>query len=108
MSDDLFPETLPPTWAETPRAERLSPDRARTQRAKERIARGVHPFGMKLLEPRGETCGSCVNLQAKEMRSGTCHFKCKLRGDTNGPGTDLRKSWPACEKWARQGREAAR
>jgi hypothetical protein len=100
MSDDLFPETRP-TWAETPKAEKLSPDRARTQRAQQRIARGVHPFGMKLRVEPGETCGSCAQLITKEMRSGVRHFKCALVGDTNGPGTDARKSWPACERWER-------
>lgn len=94
MTNDLFGH-LPP------KPEKLSPDRARTQRNRLRIARGFHPFGLRLLEAAdGRTCGDCAHLRRKETPSRRMHFKCALRGDTNGPGTDARKGWPACEKWA--------
>lgn len=96
MSDDLFPETRP-TWAETPKAEKLSPDRARTLRNKVLIARGVHPFGSPLRQPPGETCGSCAHLRVKEYAGK--YFKCAKKRDSNGPATDARKSWPACVSW---------
>jgi len=94
VSDDLFPETKP---APRPTAEKLSPDRARTQRAEQRIARGLHPFGMKLRAEPGETCGSCKHLRVKKY-AGT-YFKCALGTDSKGPASDARKWWPACERW---------
>lgn len=96
---ELFPELVPPADQEQPRAEKLSPDRARTQRAAQRIARGIHPFGLKLRTPAGETCGGCKHLHAVESNTRRAFFKCDLRGDSRGPGTDCRKKWPACEKW---------
>lgn len=86
---------LPPN---VPRTKTLGPDRSRTQLAALRIQRGFHPFGLRLREPAGETCGGCTHLQTKRSGGGT-YFKCALRGDTNGPATDVRKRWPACTSW---------
>lgn len=91
---DLFPELVPPP---APVKEKLSPDRARTQRAQLRIERGLHPFGSPLREPRGETCGSCGHLREKEYAGK--YFKCALKKDSKGPATDARKWWPACVSW---------
>lgn len=77
----------------------ISRDRMRTQQAAFRISRGFHPFGMKLREPRGETCGTCAHLSPKETGARRTFYKCNKRGDTNGPATDCRKKWPACELW---------
>jgi hypothetical protein len=77
----------------------ISADRMRTQQAAMRIQRGFHPFGLRLREPRNETCGTCDHLRQKETGARLTFYKCSLRGDTNGPGTDCRKKWPACEKW---------
>lgn len=70
-----------------------------TARAEQRIARGVHPLNGRALlkEPCGKTCGGCANLLTKTHRN--TFFKCSLYGDTNGPATDVRKKWPACELW---------
>lgn len=95
MSEDLFPGLFAPG---APKAKKLSPDRARTQRAVERLKRGVHPLTLlKLRQPMGESCGSCGHCRTKSY-AGT-YFKCALWKDSKGPGTDLRKKWPACEKW---------
>jgi hypothetical protein len=75
----------------------LKPDRARTLRAKARIANGYHPSGVRLREPPGETCGTCAFFRVKKY--GGTYFKCSLQKDTKGPGTDIRKSWPACAQW---------
>lgn len=47
--------------------------------------------------PVNTTCASCAKLRVK--RWGGKYFKCTLRGDTNGPGTDHRATWPACAKY---------
>lgn len=47
--------------------------------------------------PDGATCKTCVHLFAKRY-AGT-YYKCALRGDTNGPGTDHRVRWPSCGKY---------
>ena len=48
--------------------------------------------------PEGKTCGSCGRLITKRWADRT-YFKCPYRGNTNGPGTDHRKRWPACRRW---------
>jgi hypothetical protein len=44
-----------------------------------------------------KTCGECSHLHTKSY-SGT-YFKCDLNLNTNGPGSDWRKKWPACGKF---------
>lgn len=75
-----------PAWA-----QRASP----VQRA--RAARGLHPAGLRLAK-NDETCGSCANCYTKHFH-GKTYVKCALLGNTNGPGTDIRRKWPACERW---------
>lgn len=82
-----------------PTAQKLTPDKARTLRNKERIERGFHPFGLKLKEPRGDTCGSCAHCYSKETPARRTFWKCDLAPETNGPGTDIKKKWPACNLW---------
>ncbi len=86
--------SLPGIDPPTP-TEKLSPDRARTLRRRRMIEAGQHPVTrIPLREPRGETCGSCAHI----YKTGRW-FKCDLVARTGGPGTDLRKSYPACQKW---------
>lgn len=83
----------------------ISRDRARTQQAQLRIQRGFHPLGFRLRAEPGETCGTCAHLRVKQFAGR--YFKCALARDTNGPATDVRKKWPACERFAAtQQREA--
>jgi hypothetical protein len=83
------------------KVEKLSPDRRRTQKARERIARGFHPFGLPLRDPRDKTCGECRFAFKNECHSKT-YWKCEKRGCTASPTTDLRKSWPACIDFKKQ------
>ena len=51
--------------------------------------------------PAGETCGSCASYRS--VQGGTrCYPKCELRRSswTGGPGSDIRKRDPACERWS--------
>lgn len=83
---------------------RTSASTKRRIRAEAMIRRGLHPFGFPLLEPRGETCGSC-RLSRHRGVVGKGWYKCDLMGG-GGPATDLRVSWPACSKWKADGKEA--
>lgn len=47
--------------------------------------------------PVDAQCRDCMHLRVKEWAGR--YFKCLLRGDTNGPGTDHRLRWPACGKY---------
>lgn len=47
--------------------------------------------------PEGTRCKNCVHFVRKHY--GAVYFKCKLRGDTNGPGTDHRANWPTCGRY---------
>lgn len=89
MSEQLFDPGAPVVVREN-----LSADQRRTIRRNARLAAGWHPVtGLRLREPRGETCGDCehhiVHHYAKR------YHKCDLN-DTSGAATDLRVSWPAC------------
>lgn len=47
--------------------------------------------------PDNEKCKSCVHFYRKKFSK--TYFKCALRGDTAGPGTDHRANWPSCAKF---------
>jgi hypothetical protein len=47
--------------------------------------------------PAGETCKTCQHLVTRSFAKN--YFKCGLTDYTGGPGTDIRKSSPACSKW---------
>lgn len=48
--------------------------------------------------PAGARCKTCRLFLRKGGYAKT-YFKCELRGDTNGPGTDHRANWPACGRY---------
>jgi hypothetical protein len=50
-------------------------------------------------DPMGRTCAYCKYLYAR--RHSRVYWKCKLRKETNGPGSDHRKKWPACGRYER-------
>lgn len=101
--DRLKAEAMKTSMLPVHRNPKLSPDAARTLRNEQRIARGFHPNGTRLLVPivagADQTCGGCAHLREKETGARRTFFKCALGRDTNGPGTDIRKKWPACELW---------
>lgn len=78
----------------------LSADARRTWRRKQLLERGIHPSTKLPLANNGETCGSCVHSK-KHWR----YWKCDLVEHTFGPGTDIRVSWPACQRWEKFGFE---
>ena len=57
----------------------------------------VRLFG---LDSMNRKCKECRLLRRKRM--GGTYFKCALRGDTNGPGTDHRANWNACARFVPQ------
>ena len=50
-------------------------------------------------DPMGRTCAYCSHLYAR--RQSKTYWKCDLRKETHGPGSDHRKKWPACAKYER-------
>jgi hypothetical protein len=89
MSDQLF--ELDPV----PDPEQLSYTRRLTLRRRQVLDSGFHPAtGQRLLA--GElTCADCVHCIATGYRSRT-YWKCDRVQITSGPGTDIRRGWPAC------------
>jgi hypothetical protein len=47
----------------------------------------------------GRQCKDCRLLLRVVLRSGKVFFKCRLRSDTRGPGTDHRAGWLACARF---------
>lgn len=77
-------------------------DALRTIRRRALLDAGVHPTTkLRLREPAGETCATCDHHEAHTIRSGRTFHKCGavIGGPTNGPATDVRVSWPACQRW---------
>lgn len=91
---ELFPDV-----PSAPVEPKLSADRRRTLRRSELLAKGVHP-ATKLHLLDGEvsrfTCGDCRYAMRWGWRSKK-FWKCQKVVNTNGPATDIRISWPACE-----------
>lgn len=79
-----------------------SPDVRRRKRNEALIANGIHPTTRVLLrQPVGqETCGTCKHTFAHTISK--TYWKCRLVRMTHGPGTDVKKKRPACEKWEAQ------
>lgn len=48
--------------------------------------------------PEGARCGSCSHLFLVGGVAGR-YWKCDLRRNTGGPGTDHRFRWPACGRY---------
>lgn len=48
----------------------------------------------------GRTCATCRHLHAHAH--GRRYYKCDLRKETCGPGTDHRVKWSACGKYERR------
>ena len=100
-----FPAGAVPDFASVRRGRRadgLSATPAQTLRRQAAIEAGQHPFGGPLRQPAGQTCGTCLHCVERRYHAQSAHWKCgRLRAYwTKGPGTDLRKRWPACSRWA--------
>ena len=93
MTPDPTPSPTPEglfDWAEDYSRDGLSVDQRRTQRNQWLLKQGVHPLTKRPLKG-SMTCGDCVH-HVQNYR----YHKCDLN-NTNGAGTDIRISWPACE-----------
>lgn len=77
----------------------LSADRRRTMRNNAALAAGRHPGTGAALADNGETCGSSCGHMVVSRHNLRNYFKCGLVQITFGPGTDIRKGWPACVRW---------
>ena len=53
--------------------------------------------------PQGETCRTCKHKTYNSTGVNN-YLKCgvMMHAWTNGPGTDIKASWPACERWRPQ------
>jgi hypothetical protein len=49
------------------------------------------------LGPDGARCKTCELLQSREYAN--TYYKCSLRANTGGAGTDHRVNWKACAKY---------
>ena len=47
--------------------------------------------------PAYKHCGDCIHMFSK--RYDKTYWKCELRKNTNGAGSDHRKKWDACAKF---------
>lgn len=45
----------------------------------------------------GTRCKTCKHLRVKEFSRR--YYKCGLRADSGGPGTDIRVNWKSCSKY---------
>lgn len=73
-----------------------------TQRPSRHPLVQTHPTGNPCVAvfgagPEGARCATCTHLFAFEYSR--VYYKCGLRPNTNGPGTDHRLRWPACAKY---------
>lgn len=104
-TDDCCPGCYPVPTPTAPRRsapkDGLSADRRRTLERAELLDGGTHPAtGHRLQAGTSETCGDCGHCVPTHggRRS---YWKCDLVPFTNGAGTDIRKSWPACTSFER-------
>lgn len=59
-----------------------------------------HPHhGLPLRDPLGERCGTCVHCSRRSNGDTKRWIKCTIFGAAGHESTDIRASWPACERW---------
>ena len=90
----LFPDLEVPEPAEP-----MSKDRRRTARQRHLLAQGIHPATRRPLLGGGETCSGCVAF-LRVAHHDKAYLKCVAAGLSHGAGTDVRASWPACDRFA--------
>lgn len=100
--------------AERARYRALGQDAKRTYRNNKLLEQGIHPTTKRpLLRARPEderilkvlagvnveaSCGDCRFCESESYHNRS-YVKCKAVPQTNGPGSDTRKKWPACTKF---------
>ncbi len=75
----------------------VSADRRRTEKRHAALAAGRHPFMGGPVRPDLGTCGDCAHSGRQGGVAGS-YYKCALNL-TGGPATDIRISWPACNRF---------
>lgn len=83
-----------------PPPPKLGEDAARTARRRSLLAAGIHPTSRRKLLGGNEVCGTCAHCVANRMNR--TYWKCAKVFVTNGPATDVRLSWPACDLWEKE------
>lgn len=68
-----------------------------TKRFRDMLARGRHPATGRPLANNGLTCNTCAHRTTHRRVQN--YYKCDLIPVTFGPLTDIRLSWPACDRY---------
>jgi hypothetical protein len=69
-----------------------------TARNEAMLRSGKHPATGRPLANNGMTCNTCANRTS--LHKVATYHKCALVPVTGGPATDIRLSWPACDRWS--------
>lgn len=95
---DLTPPELIDRIGHNDRPPKPSADRRRTDKRRRMLDAGLHPTGQGQIYHDGTKCKDCVHCV---LRGGGArnYWKCDRIPHTGGPGTDIRKSWPACVRF---------
>ena len=81
---------------------KLSADARRTAKRRRMIAEGFHPFGGKIHEEEGRTCGTCIYRIQKV--GGRRWWKWTKQGEISASAaTDVVLSWPGCQLHCAEG-----
>jgi hypothetical protein len=76
----------------------LSADRRRAVRQRKLVDQGWHPLTRTPARPELGSCGSCVH-RVFAGRGAKRYPKCDVGPSTSGAATDVRRWWPACDRW---------
>lgn len=87
-----------PTAPERPAGDDRSRRRSFTARARRLVAVGVHPLTRTPARPDLGTCGDC-RFRVLLDHHGRTYPKCQVSSATHGEATDVRKWWPACDRF---------
>lgn len=87
-----------PEVPERPPGDDRSRRRSFTARARLLVAQGVHPLMRTRARPDLGTCGDCRFREVLQYH-GRTYPKCVRSTMTHGEATDVRKWWPACERF---------
>lgn len=76
----------------------LSADRRRTLRQRGDVDRGIHPLTHGKARPDLGRCGTCAH-RVMRGHGGQAFPKCDLGPATRSASTDVRRWWPACDRY---------
>lgn len=98
MTELFDPSPYTATGAIAKHRDGLSPGQRLTLRNKATLEAGQHPATrLPLIHPAWNLhCRDCVYFARYSGNGNKTYLKCRRVPITNGPGTDIRASWPAC------------